>query len=157
MCLNDGGSGLLAKFIHDYDKETRHFGSGPTNPVVILYDNDKGAESIWKKIKGISKVRPTGEEPFVHVTKNMYAVPTPGRNSKIEDLFDATIKATRLNRKTFNDGKNFDADKHYGKTIFAHEVVRPRAETIDFTGFRPLLINLVAVINQHKQKASIIP
>ena len=161
LCLNDGGSGLLAKFIHDYDKETRHFGSGPTNPVVILYDNDKGAESIWKKIKDISKVRPTGEEPFVHVTKNMYAVPTPSKDSTIEDLFDPSIKDTVFNGKTFNNGKKingvktFEVDKHYGKVIFAHKVVRPRAETIDFTGFRPLLTNLVAVINKHK--AAIIP
>ena len=126
LCLNDGGSGLLAKFIHDYDKETRQFGPRQTNPVVILYDNDAGAESIRRKIKDISKVRPTGEEPFVHVTKNMYAVPTPDKHSKIEDLFDPTIKATVLNGKTFNDGKNFEVDKHYGKVIFAHKVVRPR-------------------------------
>ena len=75
--------------------------------------------------------------------------------SKIEDFFDATIKAIRVNGKTFNDGKYFKRDKHYGKKIFAHRVVRPRAGKVDFTGFRPLLANLVAAINKHK--ASIIP
>ena len=41
-------------------------------------------------------------------------------------------------------------DRHYGKKVFAHRVVRPKAETIDFTGFRPFLTNIVAVISHHK-------
>ena len=154
--LKSGGSGALSTFIKAYKKETRRFtGPGLTNPVVILYDNDKGAKCILDAIKDVSKVLPTGAEPFVHVIKNMYAVPTPGAPSKIEDLFDATIKATMVNGKTFNDRKNLERDKHYGKKIFAHRVVRPRAGTLDFTGFRPLLTNLTAAINKHK--ASIIP
>ena len=154
--LKGGGSGVLSTFIAAYKKETSRFtGPGLTNPVVILYDNDTGGKSTQKTIKNVSKVMPTGAEPFVHVIKNMYAVPTPGTPSKIEDLFDDTIKATVVNGKTFNDGKDVKGDKHYGKMIFAHRVVRPRAGTIDFTGFRPLLTNLVAAINKHK--ASIIP
>ena len=154
--LKGGGSGVLNTFIVAYKKETSRFtGPGPTNPVVILYDNDTGAKSIRKTIKNVSKVPPTGAEPFVHVIKNMYAVPTPGNSSKIENFFEETIKATVVKGKTFNDGNNFEADKHYGKKIFAHRVVRPKAGTVDFTGFRPLLTNLVAAINEHK--ASIIP
>ena len=149
--LEAGGSSVLNTFIVAYKKETNRFtGPGLTNPVVILYDNDTGAKRIWNTIENVSKAMPTGAERFVHVTKNMYAVPTPGGPSKIEDFFDATIKATVVDRKTFNDGKDFEVDKHYGKKIFAHKVVRPRADTIDFTGFRPLLTNLVAVINAHK-------
>jgi hypothetical protein len=81
-------------------------------------------------------------------------VPTPiaaaGATSKIEDFFGAAIKATVLGGKTFNDGNNFDPDKHYGKKVFAHSVVRPKADTIDFTGFRPLLANIVDTIRHHK-------
>ena len=102
----------------------------------------------------VSKEKPTGIESFVHVIKNMYAVPTPipaiGMTSKIEDFFDDAIKATVINGKTFNDGNKFDADKHYGKKVFAHKVVRPKADAIDFTGFRPLLTNIVAAIGHHK-------
>ena len=117
--LKSGGNGALSTFIKAYKKETRRFtGPGLTNPVVILYDNDKGAKCILDAIKDVSKVLPTGAEPFVHVIKNMYAVPTPGAPSKIEDLFDATIKATMVNGKTFNDRKNLERDKHYGKKIF---------------------------------------
>jgi RNA-directed DNA polymerase len=76
-------------------------------------------------------------------------------SSKIEDFFDAAIRATVIDGKTFNPGNGFDRDKHHSKTIFAHKIVRPKADTIDFTGFRPLLTNLSAAISKHT--ASVIP
>jgi len=150
-----GGSSGIATFIAAYKKETKLFtGPGLTEPVVILYDSDDGAKSIRSAIKHASRVMPTGEEPFVHVVKNLYAVATPLAegiaSSKIEDFFDAATKATVIEGKTFNDGDGFDVDKHYGKKVFAHRVVRPKADKIDFSGFRPLLTNLVAAINKHK-------
>jgi RNA-directed DNA polymerase len=158
--LKDGGSGVLSKFIGAYNTETRDFtGPGLTEPVVILYDNDDGAKSIRKTIKNVSSVMPTGAEPFVHVITNLYAVPTPlGANptaSTIEDFFDPAIKATVIDGKTFNPGDGFDKDKHYSKKVFAHKVVRPKANSIDFSSFRPLLTNLSAAINDHK--ASVVP
>ena len=158
--LEDGGNGVLSKFIAAYKKETKEFtGPGLVEPVVILYDNDDGAKKIRNTIKENSNVTPTGDEPFVHVIKNLYAVPTPfgaaRTPSRIEDFFDASIKSTMIDGKTFNPGDGFDKDKHYSKKVFAHKVVRPKADTIDFTGFRPLLTNLTAAINKHK--ASVVP
>lgn len=158
--LKDGGSSVLSNFIGAYKTETKDFtGPGLTEPVVIMYDNDDGAKSIRKTIKTVSNVITTGAEPFVHVVKNLYAVPTPlganGTPSKIEDLFDASIKATMIGGKTFNPGNNFDADKHYSKKVFAHKVVRPKTDIIDFSAFRPLLANLTAAIDKHR--ASVIP
>ncbi len=158
--LKDGGSSVLAKFIGAYRKETKHFtGPGLTEPVVLLYDNDSGAKDVWNAIKEATKVMPTGSEPFVHIIKNLYAVPTPligpATSSKIEDFFDASIKATVIDGKTLNTSVGFDKDKHYSKKVFAHKVVRPKADTIDFTDFRPLLTNLSAAINKHK--ASVVP
>jgi hypothetical protein len=153
--LKDGGNSLLSKFIAAYKKETEGFtGPGLTEPVVILFDSDTGAKSIRNAIKNVSKVMPTGAEPFVHVFKNLYAVPTPlgtgATASMIEDFFDASIKAAVVDGKTFNQGDDFDRDKHYGKKVFAHKVVRHKADTIDFSRFRPLLTNLSAAINKLK-------
>ena len=124
-----------------------------------MYDNDDGAKSIRNTIHDVSKLKVTGAEPFVHVIKNLYAVPTPfgaaESPSKIEDCFDTSIKATVIDGKTFNPDNGFDKDKHYSKMVFAHKVVRPKADTIDFAGFRPLLTNLTATIKKHK--ASVVP
>ena len=150
-----GGSSGLATFISTYKMETERFtGPGLAEPVVIVYDNDDGAKNIRNAIKNAASTMPIGSEPFVNVVKNLYAVPTPlaagGAPSKIEDFFDAATKATVIAGKVFNDGKGFDPDKHYGKTRFAHLVVEPKAENLNFSGFRPLLTNLVAAINKHK-------
>ena len=73
----------------------------------------------------------------------------------IEDFFDAAVKATVIDSKTFHPGNGFDKDRHYSKKVFAHKVVRMKADAIDFSGFRPLLTNLTAAINKHK--ASVVP
>lgn len=155
--LQEGGSSVLCKFMATYKKETIRFKApGLEHPIIIVYDNDDGGKSIQNALKKNFKVQSTGAEHFVYIIKNMYAVPTPllagGEPSKIEDFFDDAIKATVINGKTFNAGNNFDADKHYGKKVFAHKVVRPKADVIDFTGFRPLLTNIVEAIRHHNAK-----
>jgi len=94
--LKDGGSSVLAKFIGAYKRETNHFtGPGLTEPVVLLYDNDTGGKDVRNAIKEATKVMPTVSEPFVHIIKNLYAVPTPligaATSSKIEDFFDCLL------------------------------------------------------------------
>jgi hypothetical protein len=152
--LKDGGSSVLAKFIASYKKETDRFKAvGQKNPVIVLYDNDSGADPIRNTLKQISGKKVDKTEPFVRVIRNLYAMPTPLvaglQETKIEDFFDAATKAIPIGSKTFKNGNNFDPDKHFGKKIFAHQIVRVRAPTIDFQGFRPLLTNLVAVVKSH--------
>jgi RNA-directed DNA polymerase len=154
--LRDGGSSALSKFIATYKKETSHFTAlGLTNPIVILYDNDEGAGNIRNAIAQASNPRPTGAEPFLHVVKNLYAVPTPllqgATKSKIEDFFPSTVKATLIDGKTFSNSNSVQIENQYGKKVFAYKVVQPKAETIDFAGFRPLLNNLTAAINAHRE------
>lgn len=153
--LKDGGAGALCNFIKDYPKEMARFsGPGLAQPVIVIYDNDEGCKGIRNAIANVSGVKPAGIEPFVRVCKNLYAVPTPLQDgvtlSKIEDFFDPGIKKTVIEGKTFNDGNSFAPEKHYGKVVFAHKVVRPYADTVDFTGFRPLLQNIAHAINAHR-------
>lgn len=154
--LKTGGSGTLSKFIPAYSKIIADFrGPGLVKPVILLYDNDDGAKSIRGAIKQVSKIQPTGFEPFVRIVKNLYAVATPRQSaqqeSKIEDFFDAKIKSTVVDGKRFTAQNDFDPDTYYGKIVFAHKVIKPSAEAIDFKGFRPLLSNISAAINAHKK------
>ena len=160
--LRYGGSSPLNNFIATYKKETAKFKvPGQKHAVVILYDNDSGAKKIRNGIKQAGGVTVTGNEPFVHVIGNLYAVPTPLLNgaheSKIENFFDAAVKATTVDGKAFSDENDFDTTKHYGKKVFAHKVVRPNADSVNFDGFRPLLNNLVLAINAHVAKVQAAP
>ena len=125
--------------------------------MIILCDNDSGVSKIKKVVRDVAQ-KSLGKGPFTHVTRNLYVVPTPLLNglteSKMEDFFDATIKATVIDGKTLSTKNNFDTTKYYGKNVFAHSVVRPKADTINFDGFRPLLSNLTAVIRSHEAAAA---
>jgi RNA-directed DNA polymerase len=158
--LGDGGSGVLSKFIPMYKKETAKFKApGQKHPVVVLYDNDSGASPIRNAVKQACGTAPNGTEPYIHVVRNLYAMATPlpdgAAQSKIEDFFEAKIKATVIDNKTFNDQNQFDRSTQYGKSVFAHKVVRPNADTINFNGFRTLLTNLVSAIKAHAVTASV--
>ena len=55
--------------------------------------------------------------------------------------------------------KEFEVAKRYGGTrtisapvdSFAHKIVRPKADEIDFSGFRQLLLNLSLAIETHRK------
>lgn len=149
--MRSGGDGALAGFIASYRKITRGFAQKPgRSPVIIVYDNDDGAKSIRKTIKSAYKVTAT-ESAFCHVYGNLYAVPTPGTGSKIEDLFDDSVKAMTIGGKSFDaNAKDDQSQEHYGKTVFAHKVVAAHASRIDFSKFRPLLTQIVGAIRHFR-------
>jgi hypothetical protein len=159
--LQDGGSSHLPKFIGNYKEETDKFEApGLENPFILLFDNDSGAGSVWKAIKLAKHGNQAIDQfaPFTHVTKNLYAVPTPlvaGKTmSKIEDFFDAATLGMKLGEKTFNDQNELDSSTQYGKKLFAEQVVAKHAKDINFGGFKPLLANICAVLKDHAEKVN---
>jgi RNA-directed DNA polymerase len=154
-----GGTGDLKEFITTYKNELKHLKApGQKHPVLMIIDNDGGATAVFSAISEITKVKPTGNEPYIHVIGNLYVVPTPknpeGGQSKVEDFFDASVTSTLLNGKTFAAENDFDSENHYGKMAFAKNVVRPNADTINFDGFKNLLTNVTAAISTHAQALS---
>lgn len=152
-----GGTGDLTKFIQSYRAETARFTApGKFQPIILLIDNDSGAASINSTIKEITKYKPTGHEPFIHVTGNLYVCATPlpaGKSeSMIEDFFDVATKSEEISGKRFDPRTDGDTDKSYGKVVFAHKVVRPKADTVNFDGFEPLLANISKLIDEHRRK-----
>ena len=89
----------------------------------------------------------------------MYVVPTPliGKATKscIEDFFYKTTKDIPYLGKTFDQNCTKETATHYGKATFAFEVVKPNADNINFSKFKPLLNNLVAAIAEHSKNFSI--
>ena len=152
--LYGGGSGVLAQFIARYRTATKKFtNKRRRNPVVVLYDNDKGAKPIKKAVRDTYKVA-VQDQSFTHVFGNLYVLGTPGV-ARIEDYFAERVRAIRLGGKTFKpeEEEDFNTEQHYGKAIFARHVVAARAASIDFSGFRPLLAQLVSAIEDYERFA----
>lgn len=67
----------------------------------------------------------------------------------IEDLFDPALLKTVLDGKTFNPNDKKMTNMEYSKNHFAKYVVKAQQETIDFSGFEPLLNSVLKIVNHH--------
>ena len=158
-----GGTGDFNRFIETYKKNIDLFKKNIDSfnfrplayPVIVLIDNDEGANTVFKAIKNSFKIKISHKsiESFYHLHENLYIIKTPeiGKNSKscIEDLFDPELRETPIDGKTFDFSKKNKADDKHGKTVFATKVVRPNADKIDFSRFGDLLDRIIAVLDDY--------
>jgi len=150
-----GGTSFMAQFVRDYANELKRFKApGKQNPVILLIDNDDGVKPIHDVMRQFGRTKPTGQEPFIHITGNLYLVATPldagNTSSRIEDAFGTLTSTLKIGGKTFNaDDKTFNDALHYDKHIFSQHV-KEKADKIDFTGFTEILTRLAAVIEDHR-------
>lgn len=154
-----GGVGGLCHLLKHYYADVTNKIKAPASkhPVIILIDNDSGAKTIYGAIAGITKrTRPTGAERFIHIIGNMYVVPTPlgagGAQTAIEDFFDAATLGEKLGTKTFSRDPKFDDSKHFGKAVFAREIVEKKARLIDFDKFSGILDRIAGVIADYSTR-----
>jgi hypothetical protein len=155
-----GGVGGICHFIKNYSENLSRWFTAPRpeQPIIVIIDNDNGAESIYQAISGITKKpKPRGYAEFIHVVANLYVVPTPPLGKKngtdIECFFTSDTLNEKINGKSFSKGKTIDESKEYGKAPFAVEVVAKKCATIDFSGFQPLLKRIeLAIANYSKIK-----
>jgi len=149
-----GGTSFMAQFITDYGKELKKFKAlGKQNPVILLVDNDDGLKPIHSAMRQFNSRKPNRNDPFIHITGNLYVVATPlvagSTSSLIEDAFGNLTSTLKIGGKSFNpDDKTFDEALHYDKHIFSQHV-KEHANKIDFAGFAELLNRLTTVIGAH--------
>ncbi len=156
-----GGTGDLKKFIPLFKSEFEHFSTpGMQEPVIMLVDHDKAGKEVRDVINNMVKkgdrAKPNlenGEPPYVHLHRNLYLILTPLQQgqteSQIEDCFDASTLAVKINGKSFDRSAKNATETTYGKAVFAEKVVEEMASLINFEGFVPLLDRIVEVIEAH--------
>jgi RNA-directed DNA polymerase len=154
--LGHGTSGQ-ASLVLQYSNYFRKYRHKPmAHPVIILCDNDDGAKKVFgnAKSKNGKTVSTVTTDPFYHLGENLYLIKTPEGvpplEREIEALFDPEVLGTKVDGKPFDPKKDHGDDKAYGKVIFAERVVRPNAETIDFSGFSELLSRIVQSVTHYK-------
>ncbi len=156
----EGGASFLRPFIEDYYHEIDGFKApGMQSPVVLVVDNDSGADDICAAIKRLTKKSPSRTDPYVQIKGNLYMVLTPLKGgagqSTIEDFFADEIKKLDLGGKTFNPNGKADPSPYFGKHILS-QYVRENAAKIDFTGFAGLLDRITVVLEAHQVKQGIV-
>jgi RNA-directed DNA polymerase len=124
-----------------------------------LIDNDDGAKDIFPFVKSKTKIdiSLTSTSIFYHFDHNLYLIKTPeiGANgtSCIEDLFDKSVRDTKIDGKIFNPSPKIDPTKEFGKIVFAEKIVAPNKDKIDFSKFSPIFDRIVAVVEHYKAPA----
>jgi hypothetical protein len=152
-----GGTGHLKYFLTSYKRRIGDFPFCPIEyPVIVFIDNDKAGNDVLKAVNGAYglKIDLKSKDPFYKIYANLYLVKTPESKgtgeSKIEDLFKKKLLKTKVNGKIFNAENKTNSAKEYGKSIFAEKVVRPNADSVDFSNFEVLLQRLVDAIVDYK-------
>ena len=156
-----GGSGDLLGFLKSWKDAFNRYDFRPAeHPVILLIDNDDGAKDIFSYLKNKKnydlEVTWDTDEPFFHLHGPLYLVKTPAlgadHKSCPEDFFEPAVLEEKLDGKSFNKETNINPTTEYGKAVFAERVVRPKAGTINFAGFAPLLERIEAVIRDYAER-----
>ncbi len=162
-----GGSGDLKSIPLDYlrninatKKDRKIFKSKPmSHPVILLVDNDDGLGTVTSALKkNFNKsITLTTTDDFYHITENLYLIKTPETLGKscIEDMFPQKWITKTLNGKTFNPSSKIDTQKEFSKEVFANSVVKRNADSIDFSGFDPLLNRIQSAIKHYRSLSKI--
>jgi 5S rRNA maturation endonuclease (ribonuclease M5) len=146
-----GGEDNLKQFMESFTKNCEKIeASGLQHPVIILIDNDKGADKIYSFLKKATnaKAEIKGVEPYYFIAPNLYVVAIPkdenGADTMIEDFFDQSVRDEKNRGKTFNPEP--DVKTEYGESTFAEHIVKKNQNRIDFSGFKPILGRIDAVL-----------
>ena len=153
-----GGGANLGNLIRAYHGELAKF-KAPRGgqPVIFIVDNDSGGKTVFKVVKEVLKINVTGEESFVYLFANLYLVPVPLRGAQersIEGLFSNVDIAKGLNGKPFDFSAESSSAASAGKADFAYEFVAKQAKDIDWTGFHPLLTNVVSAMGDYAARVA---
>ena len=105
--------------------------------MIVLVDNDPGGKDVTGLSAKSLKSKSSGLPLTIHVVANLYVMPTPlvggATETAIEDFFSPQTLGTVLGRQKYS-GKitPFDSSLHYGKAIFAEQVIKKNAHAVDF-------------------------
>jgi len=162
--ISAGTSGLQ-KLITSYEDLMKHYHSdGLDYPVVILLDNDSGANKIKSMLESKFKIKKNDNKSYHRLCLNLYVTfVIEDENSAIENLFPEDILTTKISGKSFNKKNEMDTESEYGKVVFANAVIKPNYKDIDFSLFEPAvnklgkimqdyMDNRISIIQEHKDK-----
>lgn len=157
------GTDNLKSFVKNYqEKYNFYYEIDAKNPVIMIIDNDTGANGLIKylngKVKSLKDIKSPKDirnMPYIHAFYNLYIVLTPlsesGEQTSMEDLFTSDILETLLDGKKFNKANEQNTETEYSKHIFSIKVVRDKNRNIDFKGFKPIFDAIEAIIRHYQE------
>jgi RNA-directed DNA polymerase len=162
----NGGAAYLKEFVTGYNSHYKRYKAPkPSNPVIIIVDNDKGPQDAgllgYVSSINAAQIHPTNlklkddirKAKFIHLGHNLYLVLTPlgtgDIQTDIEYFFKDADRLRQHKNKCFNTIEKRDSDKDLSKEAFATHIVQGQKKVVDFTGLIPLIDRLSLVIKHY--------
>ena len=133
------------------------------NPTIFLFDNEiSNKEKPLSKFLTAIRIKDNHKADlqknlYINITGNLYLltnpIPDTCKEAEIEDLFDDSTRAHVIAGKKFSPDGSFDNSLYYGKEIFS-KYIFGNYETIDFSGFKPLLDSLNTIAKEYGKQHS---
>lgn len=130
----------------------------PTNPVILIFDNEQETERPLKKfLKCLNNkdAKSMKGKTSAHICGNLYLVTNPlvddKKECEMEDLFDESTLKHVIGGKEFCKKDDFDEKRYYGKNIFSQYVYN-NYKTIDLSRFIPLLDDINKIVVQYREQ-----
>lgn len=137
--------------IYDYISEKNK--GKPSNPVILLYDNEQKTERPLKKFISYAAIKVTPQEITHRIVDNLFLLTNPLVKGKgeceIEDLFDDTVLSHTIGGKKFSRDSKIDNSKCYGKAIFSDYIMK-NYMNIDFSEFTLMFDGLNSIIKEFR-------
>ncbi len=154
------GVGGQSNLIYTYEDSLKKYTDHPTikHPAIILCDNDKAAEKVFKAAeeKANVEIMEDPDKDFYKLFENLYLVKIhTGAGSAIENLFSKEFQEKIVGEKIPDNKGNKKYYRKYTrdeKKKFVEKAVSKATDPKDFEGFIPLLKRIQAVIDDHKAK-----
>lgn len=132
----------------------------PQHPVIFIFDNEMKSDKPLKKFlqkQGVTdeKRRQLVARLYIQIMDgmNLFLVTNPLANgneeSAIETLFSEEVLLHEIDGKKFSLENDYDTATYYGKELFS-KYIETNYESLDFSGFRPLLDALAAVVETYR-------
>ena len=158
----DGGVDCLKEFISNYSVLFSHYNAPkPKNPVIIIVDNDEGANNIASYLnkKNYECIAPeitsdVRQSDFVHIIENLYIIFLPrgdgNCDTDIEYFYTDQDRLRQFEKRCFNTHAERNKNRDLDKITFAKEIISCNKKDIDFHGFEQILKRIEMVIDHYK-------
>lgn len=139
-----GGTGNIGTFLILYKKLIKKSPDNINlNPVILLFDSDRGIKQILSIINENFRVsiKIDDDDDFYRIQHNLYVVKTPvrkGKESNIESSFPPSVTSQLIDGKLISFAENYDPSTHIGKSRFARFVYEER-QNLDLSGIEKIL------------------
>lgn len=158
-----GGTADIGHFIRNYAKQcAKYKAHPPLHPTIIVVDNDKGSDTIFKAIKDVTGTTysiPAGKgttldksKTLYKIAQNLYVVLTPlsgGNDTMMEDFFPRSVLSMPHEGKNFEVFRKGPPGTTYTKNTFALHIVKANQKTINFSKFSPILKSINLAIRDY--------